>query len=157
MGDDEVSALRTTRAVHLFNARHCNAFISSRQRSRRSASIFMSARLKPPGTLGFSLARLCATQGSAYAYKDALEEYKPTLEKVVKNELTLPVPGRPISRSHVSRPRERGCGQGHDLVYTRACAGGRHGSTSRNDPGLEARVHSASLTYWGLCFLSASM
>jgi hypothetical protein len=35
----------------------------------------MSTRLKPPGTLSFSLARLCATQGSASAIKDALKEY----------------------------------------------------------------------------------
>ena len=39
----------------------------------------MSARLKPPETLSFSLVRLCATQGSASAYKDALKEYRPTL------------------------------------------------------------------------------
>ena len=32
-----------------------------------------------------------------------------------------------------------------------------HGSSSRNDPGLEAYVHFTSLTRWGLYFLSASL
>ena len=41
----------------------------------------MSARPKPVETLGLSLARLCAAQSCAYAYKDALKEYMPTLEK----------------------------------------------------------------------------
>ena len=38
---------------------------------------FMSARRKPLGTLGLSLARLRAAHGSASAYKDALKKYKP--------------------------------------------------------------------------------
>ena len=45
-------------------------------------TFFMSARPKPVETLGLSLARLCAAQIFAYAYKDALKEYRPTLEKV---------------------------------------------------------------------------
>ena len=44
----------------------------------------MSARPKPVETLGLSLARLCAALRSAYDYKDALKEYRPTLEKVFK-------------------------------------------------------------------------
>jgi hypothetical protein len=42
---------------------------------------FMSARLKPLGTPNLSHVRLRATQGSAYAYKDALKKHKPNQVK----------------------------------------------------------------------------
>ena len=65
------------------------------------ATFFMSARLKPLETLSLSLARLCAAQSCTSRNKD--EQAPP---------LTLPVPGRPYSKSHVSRLREHKCGQG---------------------------------------------
>ena len=52
---------------------------SQAQSSEASAqpTFFMSARPKPAETPNLSLARFCAAQSCASAYKDALKEYKP--------------------------------------------------------------------------------
>ena len=111
----------------------------------------MSARLKPPGTLSFSLVRLCATQGSASAYKDALKEYRPTLKKVVK---WTHAPSPALSHfEETCLPPARAQAAGMALrLHTHARPGGWHDSTSRNEPGLEARVHFASFTCFAFAF-----
>ena len=74
----EVSALSAQRAQFTFPMQ--GIVTHSKARSGEAGAQpkkIMSARLKPLETLNLSLARLCATQRSACAYKNALKKYKP--------------------------------------------------------------------------------
>ena len=81
----EVSPLSAQRAQFTFSTQGIVTHSQARGGEAGSQpTFFMSARPKPVETLGLSLARLCAALRSAYDYKDALKEYRPTLEKVFK-------------------------------------------------------------------------
>ena len=80
-----VSAKSAQRAQFTFSTQGIVAHSQARSgEAGAQPTFFMSARPKPVETPNLSLARLCATQGSAYVYKDALKEYKPQQVKVVK-------------------------------------------------------------------------
>ena len=79
-----VSAKSAQRAQFTFSTQGILTHSQARGGKVGASYFFMSARLKPLGTLSLCLARLCATQGSASAYKDALKEYKPQQVKVVE-------------------------------------------------------------------------
>ena len=80
-----ISALSAQRAQFTFSTQGIVTHSQARGGEAGSQpTFFMSARPKPAETLGLSLTRLCAAQFCAYAYKDALKEYRPTFEKVFK-------------------------------------------------------------------------
>ena len=78
----EVSPLSAQRAQFTFSTQGIVTHSQARGgEAGAQPTFFMSPRPKPAETPNLSLARLCAAQSCASPNKDALKEYRPTLEK----------------------------------------------------------------------------